>query len=333
MELDPVFLSRVQFAFVISFHIIFPAFTIGLAAWLATIEGVRLAHRQPALPAGLRLLAQGVRGVVRHGRGHGHRHGLPVRHQLERAGRADRLDPGAAAGLRGLHRLHARSDILRRHAAGPRPGVARASTSSPAAWCRSARCSPRSGSSPTTAGCRCRSATRSSTARSSPRTGARSCSGRCMMVRWPHMLLAAFLTTGDVRRRHRAPGTCCAAVHRAEARVMLHWGLGLVGGADPGAALLRPLTGLYVLKHQPAKFAAIEARWQSQQPASEVLIAMPDPGERAQPVRDRNPQARQLHRLGQLDRAARSGWRPSRRRPPPGADPVLRRSASWSAWG
>ena len=43
MELNPVFLSRLQFAFVISFHIIFPAFTIGLAAWLATIEGVRLA--------------------------------------------------------------------------------------------------------------------------------------------------------------------------------------------------------------------------------------------------------------------------------------------------
>src|SRR5262245_66272096 len=43
MELDPAFLSRLQFAFVISFHIIFPAFTIGLAAWLATIEGARLA--------------------------------------------------------------------------------------------------------------------------------------------------------------------------------------------------------------------------------------------------------------------------------------------------
>src|SRR5271170_4157138 len=43
MDLDPIFLSRIQFAFVVSFHIIFPAFTIGLAAWLATIEGVRLA--------------------------------------------------------------------------------------------------------------------------------------------------------------------------------------------------------------------------------------------------------------------------------------------------
>ena len=39
MDFDAVLLSRFQFAFVIAFHIIFPAFTIGLAAWLATIEG------------------------------------------------------------------------------------------------------------------------------------------------------------------------------------------------------------------------------------------------------------------------------------------------------
>ena len=31
-----------------------------------------------------------------------------------------------------------------------------------------------------------------------------------------------------------------------------------------------------MLEHQPAKFAAIEARWKTQQPASEVLIAIPD---------------------------------------------------------
>ncbi|MGD8980313.1 MAG: cytochrome ubiquinol oxidase subunit I [Desulfobacterales bacterium] len=35
---DPVLLARVQFAFTISFHIIFPAFTIGLASWLAVLE-------------------------------------------------------------------------------------------------------------------------------------------------------------------------------------------------------------------------------------------------------------------------------------------------------
>ena len=38
MIYDVVFLSRLQFAFTISFHIIFPAFTIGLASYLAVIE-------------------------------------------------------------------------------------------------------------------------------------------------------------------------------------------------------------------------------------------------------------------------------------------------------
>ena len=38
MDLDPVLLARLQFAFTISFHIIFPTFTIGIAAYLATLE-------------------------------------------------------------------------------------------------------------------------------------------------------------------------------------------------------------------------------------------------------------------------------------------------------
>src|SRR5258706_3325211 len=40
-------LSRIQFAFTISFHIIFPAFTIGLAAWLAFLEALHLATGRP----------------------------------------------------------------------------------------------------------------------------------------------------------------------------------------------------------------------------------------------------------------------------------------------
>lgn len=41
-DLDPVLLARIQFAFTISFHIVFPAFTIGLASWLAVVEGLWL---------------------------------------------------------------------------------------------------------------------------------------------------------------------------------------------------------------------------------------------------------------------------------------------------
>ena len=38
MDLDPLLLSRIQFAFVIAFHILFPAFTIGLASFIALLE-------------------------------------------------------------------------------------------------------------------------------------------------------------------------------------------------------------------------------------------------------------------------------------------------------
>jgi cytochrome d ubiquinol oxidase subunit I len=37
-NLDPVLLARFQFAFTVAFHILFPAFTIGLASWLVVLE-------------------------------------------------------------------------------------------------------------------------------------------------------------------------------------------------------------------------------------------------------------------------------------------------------
>jgi cytochrome bd ubiquinol oxidase subunit I len=42
MELDPVFLSRLQFAWVIAWHILLPAFTVGLASFIAVLEGMWL---------------------------------------------------------------------------------------------------------------------------------------------------------------------------------------------------------------------------------------------------------------------------------------------------
>jgi cytochrome d ubiquinol oxidase subunit I len=40
MHLDPLILSRLQFAWVISFHILLPAFTVGLASYIALLEGI-----------------------------------------------------------------------------------------------------------------------------------------------------------------------------------------------------------------------------------------------------------------------------------------------------
>ena len=42
MEFDALTLARLQFAFTVSFHIIFPAFTIGLASYLAVLEALWL---------------------------------------------------------------------------------------------------------------------------------------------------------------------------------------------------------------------------------------------------------------------------------------------------
>jgi cytochrome d ubiquinol oxidase subunit I len=46
-SLDATVLARVQFAFTIAFHIVFPAFTIGLASWLAVLEWRWLSTTNP----------------------------------------------------------------------------------------------------------------------------------------------------------------------------------------------------------------------------------------------------------------------------------------------
>jgi cytochrome bd ubiquinol oxidase subunit I len=45
---EPIFLSRVQFAFLIAFHFLLPAFTIGLASYIAVLEGLYLATKRAA---------------------------------------------------------------------------------------------------------------------------------------------------------------------------------------------------------------------------------------------------------------------------------------------
>ena len=47
MDLDPQLISRLQFAFVVSFHALFPVFTIGLASYIAVLEGLLLKTDNP----------------------------------------------------------------------------------------------------------------------------------------------------------------------------------------------------------------------------------------------------------------------------------------------
>jgi cytochrome bd ubiquinol oxidase subunit I len=46
MQLDPATLSRIQFAWVIGWHILLPAFTVGLAAFIAFLEGAYVLTRR-----------------------------------------------------------------------------------------------------------------------------------------------------------------------------------------------------------------------------------------------------------------------------------------------
>ena len=57
---------------------------------------------------------------------------------------------------------------------------------------------------------------------------------------------------------------------------MLKAGLFLGAVLVPVQLLFGHLNGDYVHDRQPAKFAAIEARWHDEQPAGEVLFAVPE---------------------------------------------------------
>jgi cytochrome bd ubiquinol oxidase subunit I len=290
MALDPVFLSRLQFAFLISFHIIFPAFTIGLAAWLASIEAARLATGRAiyrrvfdfwlkifALSFGLGVVTGIVMAfqfgtnwsvlVQKTGPIQGPLLGYETftAFLLEATffgvmllGR-ERVSPAfylLACCLVSLGTMFSSFWILANNSwmQVPLGHTIIDGRIIPADWWEIT-------------------------------------TGPIMRVRWPHMLLAAFLTTGMCVAATGAWYTL-RGVHAKEACVMLNWGLGLVAVLIPIQLFFGHLTGLYVLKHQPAKFAAIEARWQTQQPASEVLFAIPDE------ARQRNLFAIEVPRLG-----------------------------------
>jgi cytochrome bd ubiquinol oxidase subunit I len=274
MELDPVFLSRIQFGFVISFHIIFPAFTIGLGAWLTTLEGVRLltgnAIYRRVFDFWIKIFALSFgMGVVT---------GIVMAFQFGTNWGVLAEKTGAIQGpLLGYESFTAFMleasffgvMLLGRNRVSPRfyffaCCMVSLGTMFSSFWILvnnswmqvpigheivNGRIIPADWWAITT--------------------------GEVLRVRWPHMLLAAFLTTGMCVAATGAWYTL-RGIHRAEARVMLNWGLAFVALVIPIQLFFGHLTGEYVLKYQPAKFAAIEARWKTEQPAAETLIAIPD---------------------------------------------------------
>ena len=86
----------------------------------------------------------------------------------------------------------------------------------------------------------------------------------------------------------------------AEARIMLRMGLYLAAVLLPVQLLFGHFSGDYVHNHQPAKFAAIEGRWHDEQPASEVLFALPDAESESNQYAITHPHSRQPDRQHEL---------------------------------
>ncbi len=274
MDSLPLLLSRLQFAFTISFHIIFPSFSIGLAAWLTVLEALHLTTGRPA-------------------------YRIVFEFWLKIFGVAFGL--GVVSGIVMAFQFGTNWSVLSRMS-GPIQGpllsyetftafALEASFFGVLIFGR-ARVPP-------WFYCFSTAMVAFGTALSAfwittnnswmqapvgyvmvngafvPDDWTKIIFNGVVWVRFPHMLLAAFLT-----------GAFCVAAtgawyllrerYNAEAHIMLSMGLGLAAVLVPIQIFFGHLTGDYVHDYQPAKFAAIEARWHDEQPAGEVLIAIPD---------------------------------------------------------
>src|ERR1035437_6808110 len=83
MDLDPLLLSRLQFVWVIAWHILLPALTVGLASYIAVLEGMHFATGREVYLRASTFWGKDIFRFVRDGCRVGHCHALSVRHELE----------------------------------------------------------------------------------------------------------------------------------------------------------------------------------------------------------------------------------------------------------
>jgi cytochrome d ubiquinol oxidase subunit I len=274
MEFTALFLSRIQFAFTISFHIIFPTFTIGLAAWLTVLEALHLSTGRPAYRTlfdfwlkifGVAFGMGVVSGIVM-----AFEFGMnwsvlskmsgPIQGPLlsYETFTAFMLEASFFGIL-----IFGRSRVAPWFYLFSTAMVALGTTLS-AFWIMV-----------NNSWMQVPVGYAMEKGMFVPDDWAKINLSSVVWVRFPHMLLAAYLT-----------GAFCVAATGAwyllrrrsvaEAHIMLRMGLGLAAVLLPIQLVFGHLVGDYVHDYQPPKFAAIEGRWHDEQPASEVLIAIPD---------------------------------------------------------
>jgi cytochrome d ubiquinol oxidase subunit I len=275
MDLSALVLSRLQFAFTVSFHVIFPSFTIGLAAWLTVLEALYLATGLPAYRTVFEFwlkifgIAFGL-GVVS---------GIVMAFELgtnwSEFSRVSGPIQGPLLAYENFTAFALEASFFRvllfgRQRVAPwfyllSTAMVALGTTFSAFWImvnNSWMQAPVGYAIENGAFV--------------PTDWSKIVFSPVAWVRFPHMLLASYLT-----------GAFCVAATGAwyllrrkfhiEARIMLRMGLYLAAILIPAQLFFGHLTGDFVHDYQPAKFAAIEGRWRDEQPASEVLMAIPDP--------------------------------------------------------
>ena len=292
MDLDVLLLSRLQFAFTIGFHILFPTLTIGLALFLVVLEAQwlfrrdELAYRLLRFWGGIFALAFGV-GVVS---------GLVLSYQLGTNWSRFSTFSGNLLGpiisyevltaffleagflgimLFGWHRVSAQVHFFA-------TCMVALGTVISAFWILSGNSWMQ-----TPAGFAIEA-------------------GRVVATDWwaavfnpsfpyrfAHMVMASLLTTSFVVAGVAA-WYLLRGVHEEFAPRAFSLALWMALGAAPAQVVIGDLHGLNTLHHQPMKIAAMEALWETEAPAPFVVFAIPDE------AGERNRAELSIPRLGSL---------------------------------
>lgn len=274
MDFDPVLLARLQFAFTIIFHIIFPSFTIGLSAYIATLGVLWLKsgeeRHQLLMQFWVKIFAVSfAMGVVS---------GIVLSYQFGTNWSRFSVATGNVVGpLLGYEVLTAffleatfLGILLFGFSRVPRwlyvlsAIVVAVGTSISAFWILAANSWMQ-----TPAGHEWRDGV------AFPLDWFQIVFNPSFPYRFAHMLNAAHLTTGfvviAVGARYLIGGRFIA-----EGRTMLRMGIGLAAILAPLQLAIGDQHGLNTLKHQPIKVAAMEAHWDGSKPADFHIFAWPD---------------------------------------------------------
>lgn len=274
MDFDPVMLARLQFAFTVTFHIIFPAFTIGLSAYIATLEvmwlwsGREHYHRLArfwtkifavsfamGVVSGIVLSYQFGTNWSRFSQITGNVIGPLIGYEVLTAFFLEATFLGIM--LFGWNRfppaLHVFSCL-----------AVATGTAISAFWILSANSWMQ-----TPVGHEMRGAI------AYPVDWLTIIFNPSFVYRFAHMVTAAYLTTSfvvlAVGARYLIAGNFLD-----EAKTMLRMGIGFAAIVAPLQLFIGDQHGLNTLKYQPIKIAAMEAHWDGSKPGELVLFAWPD---------------------------------------------------------